>query len=113
MVPPHVPTGWFFLSASSLQVHHYFKRFFENKSALDETAVLNDMEPTLRAKCATHLLGATVASRTGLFYVLAHDMLDEVCPCLRSGISCMISSRFSMSTRSSDLKVTTSMSFFA
>ena len=57
------------------EVHRYFRRFFDEKSALDESAVLNDLSPALRTKVAVHLLGDLVAGPRTIFTDLSPGVI--------------------------------------
>ena len=56
------------------KVHRHFKKFFSERTALDECAILNDMAPQLRQEVAVFLLKDTV-KRHILFRYLPKDAI--------------------------------------
>ena len=64
------------------KVHRHFKKYFEERTALDETAILNDLAPGLRQEVGKFLLRDTV--RGHFFYqYLPRGMLSKLVPLLK------------------------------
>ena len=59
------------------RVHRYFKRYFEQRTALDETAILNDLEPALRRAVHEHILHEGVR-RSFLFTGQRADVHEQI-----------------------------------
>ena len=59
------------------RVHRYFKRYFTERTALDENAILNDLEPALRQDVATFLIHDAVR-KNYLFRELDAPMLSKL-----------------------------------
>ena len=58
-------------------MHRYFKRYFTERTALDENAILNDLEPALRQEVGTFLIHGAVR-KNYLFSELDAPMLSKL-----------------------------------
>ena len=64
------------------RVHRYFKRFLEERTALDECAILNDLNPQLREEVGKFLINGAVVVLY-LFEGMGSELLSEVCSILK------------------------------
>ena len=59
------------------RIHRYFKRYFSQRTALDENAILNDLEPALREEVGEYLIHDAVR-RNYLFRELHPAVLGRI-----------------------------------
>ena len=58
-------------------MHRYFRRYFEQRTALNESAILNDLNPQLRAEVSSFLMHEAVR-RNALFAGLRGEVLAQI-----------------------------------